>query len=82
VKYPEVAFIRYFHTSIDVDFALVPKLLIKFNPVRGTYLPNAPSIFADGDEDAADQSLLGAIALFSMPVVDQSGLLTWSPNDE
>jgi hypothetical protein len=82
VRYPEVAFIQYFHTSIDVDFARVPKLLTKFKPVRRTYLPNAPSIFANGDEDAADQGLLGVIAQFSMSVVDQSGLPTWSPNDE
>ena len=69
MKYPEVPFIRYFHTSIDVDFARVPNLLTKFNPVRGTYLSNPPSIFADGDGDAADRGLLGATARFSMPLV-------------
>ena len=62
-----------FHTVlsyVDVDFARVPNLLTKFNPVHGTYLPNPPSIFADGDGDAADRGLLGATARFSMPVVD------------
>ena len=67
---PVRGFIRYFHASIDVNFARVPNLLTKFTPVRGTYLPNPPSIFADGDGDAADWGLLGATARFSMPVVD------------
>jgi hypothetical protein len=49
MEHPEVPFIRYFHASIDVDFARVTNLLTKFTPVRGTYLPNLPSIFADGD---------------------------------
>ena len=73
MKYPEVHFIRYFYTSPDADFARVPNLLTrltKVTPVRGTYLPNPPSIFADGDGDAADRGLLGATARFSMPVVD------------
>ena len=87
MKHLEVHFIhvRYFYTSIDVDFAHVPNLLTKVTPVRGTYLSNPPSIFADGDGDAADRSLLGATARFSMPVVDPmifSGLLAWSPNEE
>ena len=69
-KYPEVQFIRYFYTSPDVGFARVPNLLTKITPVRGTYLPNPPSIFADGDGDAADRGLLGATARFSMPLVD------------
>ena len=70
MKYPHVLFIRYFHASIDVNFARVTNLLTKFNPVRVKYLPNLPSIFADGDGDAADRGLLGATARFSMPVVD------------
>jgi hypothetical protein len=70
VKYPELHFIRYFYTPPDAHFARVPNLLTKVTPVRGTYLPNPPSIFADGDGDAADRCLLGATARFSMPVVD------------
>ena len=70
VKHPEVQFIRYFYTSPDADFARVPNLLTKITPVRGTYLPNPPSIFDDGDGDAADRGLLGATARFSMPVID------------
>ena len=70
VKHPEVLFMRYFYKSIDVDFARVPNLLTKITPVRGTYLPNPPSIFDDGDGDAADRGLLGATARFSMPVID------------
>ena len=72
VKYPEVQFIRYFYTSSEADFARVhvPNLLTKITPVRGTYLPNPPSIFANGDGDAADRGLLGAAARFSMPVID------------
>jgi hypothetical protein len=86
MKYAEVPFIRYFHASIDADFARVLNLLTKFSPVRGTYLPNPSSIFADdGDGDAADRGLLGAIARFSMPLVDptiQSGSLAWSRHEE
>ena len=70
MKYPEVQSNRYFYTSLDADFARVPNLLSKNTPVPGTYLPNPPSIFADGDGDAADRGLLGATAWFSMPVVD------------
>ena len=70
MNHPEVHSIRYFHASLDVDFARVPNLLTKFTPVRGSYLPNPPSIFADGDGDAADRGLLGATARFSMPVID------------
>ena len=70
MKYPEVPFIRYLHASLDADFARVSNLLTKFTPVRGSYLPDPPSIFADGDGDAADRGLLGATARFSMPVVD------------
>ena len=70
MKYPEVHFIRYFYTSIDVYFARVPNLLTKVTPVRGTYLPNPPPIFADVDGDAAGLGLLGATARFSMLVVD------------
>jgi hypothetical protein len=70
MKDPEVSFIRYFHASIDVDLAHIPNLLTKFTPVRGTYLPNLPSIFADGDGDGADRGLLGAKARFSMPLID------------
>ena len=70
MKYLEVPFIRYFHASLDVDFARVPNLLTKFTPVRGAYLPNPPSIFADGDGDVADRGPLGATARFSMLVVD------------
>jgi hypothetical protein len=76
---------KYFYTSPDADFASVPNLLTKVTPVRGTYLPNPPSIFADGDGDAVNRGLLGATARFSMPVVDPmilSGLLAWSPNKE
>ena len=69
VKYPEVQFIRCFYTSPDADFTHVPNLLTKITPVRGTYLLNPPSIFADGDGDAADRDLLGATARFSMPLV-------------
>ena len=70
MKYPEVPFIRYFHASLDVDFVRVPNLLTKFTPVRGSYVPNPPSIFADGDGDAVDRGLLGATARSSMLVVD------------
>ena len=70
MEYSEVPFIRYFHASIDVNFARVPNLLTKFTPVRGTYLPNPPPIFTDGDGDATNRGLLGATARFLMPVVD------------
>ena len=85
MKYPEVHFIRYFYTSPDADFARVPNLLTKVTPVRGTYLPNPPSIFADGDVDATGAGLLGVTAPFSMPLVDptiESRSRAWSPNDE
>ena len=67
---PESNFILYFYTSLDGDFARVPILLTKFTPVQGTYLPNPPSIFADGDGNAADRGFLGVTARFSMLVVD------------
>jgi hypothetical protein len=72
--------------SIDVDFARVPNLLTKFNSVGvHNYLPDPPSIFADGDVDATGAGLLGVTAPFSMPLVDptiESRSRAWSPNDE
>ena len=38
---PVRGFIRYFHTSIDVDFPSVPNLLTKFNPVPVDFLVRA-----------------------------------------
>ena len=38
---PVRGFIRYFHTSIGVDFPSVPNLLTKFNPVPIDFLVRA-----------------------------------------
>jgi hypothetical protein len=38
---PVRGFIRYFYTSIDVDFPIVPYLLTKFNPVPVDFLVRA-----------------------------------------
>ena len=74
MKYPEVPFVRYSHTSKNIEFASVPNLLLsivtKFNLVRGTYLLDPPPIFVDGDGDAAGDGLVGATARFLMPMVD------------
>ena len=70
VKYPEVPFMRTFYTFIDVQFARVSNLLTKVNPVRGTFLRDPPSIFADGDRDVAGDRAIGDTARFPMLLVD------------